>query len=550
MKRQALFYIGIYALIIAITAGFIPVWRVMDWHFFSWMHRGSAVPVADDVVIVDVPYDENLGAFRNRMTKLMTVMAEQPDDLPGIVVLDTWVSADTSGLGGLRNAVRRLIDERVPVYAGVNPTREGKPGQLDPDYMDRHAQSFYDMLNGKGHTRFSHIAGVIHYNPKLELASPGGSGTSFIQALPAIIARNHYNVPVTSEPVIVNLGDIEELRQRIYTFRSDAAGSTSFNPAYNGLNRAEGETAEAPSFRGKLVVVGSLHKDREKFEQLSGPEILSFAISERILPKGSILNPKALESPVLLFVIVVTSAGLSAILFRFLLLKLSFLRSNLWLTALLSMCAVLMLLVMWVLGLSMLNRVYTQVTLVAISTLVSTGLTWFAIRRDKEQKLIAPPAEESGKDGDDLHEYDVFISYARTSENLEWVKASLYEELQKLRKADGSKLRVFFDQRGIEPGEDWYRKLALAIEGSRFFIPVYTSDYFSRAFCQFEMKRAAPRHESLGDFIIPIARDDVEVPTQYDHIHYIDVRSDPDFMDRVIERIRKSIRVSKKGETK
>jgi hypothetical protein len=29
------------------------------------------------------------------------------------------------------------------------------------------------------------------------------------------------------------------------------------------------------------------------------------------------------------------------------------------------------------------------------------------------------------------------------------------------------------------------------------------------------------------------------VPTQYNHIQYLDVRTDADFMDRIVERIRK-----------
>jgi hypothetical protein len=69
---------------------------------------------------------------------------------------------------------------------------------------------------------------------------------------------------------------------------------------------------------------------------------------------------------------------------------------------------------------------------------------------------------------------------------------------------------------------------------------VYTADYFEeKTYRDLEMNRAAIRHVELGDFIIPIARDDVKVPAQYDHIQYLDVRMDPDFMERVAERIRK-----------
>jgi hypothetical protein len=115
----------------------------------------------------------------------------------------------------------------------------------------------------------------------------------------------------------------------------------------------------------------------------------------------------------------------------------------------------------------------------------------------------------------------------------------VYERLLKERNTDGSALRVFFDQRSIDPGEDFYKELALAIQGSRFFLPVYTSEYFTRAFCKFEIQRAALRHVQLGDFIVAIAREAVKIPIQFDHINYVDVEAAPDFMDRVVERIRK-----------
>jgi hypothetical protein len=540
MKQQAFIYTGIYALIMAITIVLIPGWTVADWRFFSWLHRGSALPISADVVIVDVPYHENLAVFRTEMSRLLSSFAEKPDNLPKLVVLDTWVAADTSGLSGLKKAVRQLSNADVPVYASIDLTREGKPEQLDPDYMDRHAQSFYDFIDGKGHTKFNHIASVIHYEPRLELSSSEQAGSQYVQALPVMIAMNHYNVPSTTKQVIVNLGDIEELRHRIYTFHHTENRASSFFSTYSGTGGSEPIQTVAPSFRGKLVVVGSLYKDRNKFKQLSGPEVLAFAISERILPKSGNRQPELLENPLLLFVMVVAFAYLLMLLFHFFYRKLPLLRSRLWLIAMLSMSAVLLLLVLSVLGFWLLNLVYTQVTLVAISIVVSTGVVWFSVLRDMEGKLIAPPSEKSGNDSVGLPVYDVFISYARTPENSAWVKAQVYEQLLKLRKPDGSPLRVFFDQRGIDPGENWVRKLALAIQGSRFFIPVYTADYFEeKTYRDLEMNRAAIRHVELGDFIIPIARDDVKVPAQYDHIQYLDVRMDPDFMERVAERIRK-----------
>jgi len=207
--------------------------------------------------------------------------------------------------------------------------------------------------------------------------------------------------------------------------------------------------------------------------------------------------------------------------------------------------------VLWVLGLSLLNRVYTQVTLVAISIVVATGLTWFTVQRDLELKLIAPPSKKNGTDREEFLEYDVFISYSRTSENSAWVKAQVYEQLLKLRKVNGSPLRVFFDEQDIKIGADWFDKLGLAIHGSRFFIPVYTTDYFTKKYCKKEMRWAARRHVDLDeDFILPIACEDVKIPEQYKDIQYLDVRTAPDFMDRIAERIRERDSVTGKGSEK
>lgn len=535
-------HVGIYAVIMAITSVLIPAWRYADWHFFSLLHRGSAAPVSDDIVIVDVPYHENLAAFRSEMSMLLGRMAEKPDNLPKLVVLDTWISADTSGLSGLKKSLRQLTDVKVPVYAGVNPTREGNTDEFDPEYMNRHAGSFYAMLDGHGHTRFEHIAGVVKYNPKLEFNLPSSiEGSQYVQALPVMLAMNHYGVPATSKQVVVNLGDIEPLRQRILTFRHQKSGRTFFSGTYNMVGSPPVQTTE-PSFRGKIVIVGSLHKDRNKFEQLAGPEVLASAINERIFPKNGSTQPELLENPWLLLAMVVTFAVLSALLFRFLYRKLPPRWTRMWVIASLSMCAALLLLVLWVWGFFLLNLVYTQVTLVAISVAVSTGLSWFSVTRYTQPKQVISAGEKM--------EYDVFISYARTAENSAWVKAQIYERLLKLRKADGTSLRVFFDQRDIEPGEDWYKKLALAIQGSRFFLPVYTADYFTRKFCEFEMELAAIRHVELGDFIVAIARDDIKVPFQYFRIQYLDVRTDQDFMERVAQRIMKREAVVGKGEEK
>jgi hypothetical protein len=479
------------------------------------------------------------------VTGLLNAMATRSGPLPKGVVLDMWISKDEPGLTGLQEAVRRLQASHVKVYAAVDPMMEGAPGQLDPDYMERHALRLYDLLDGKGHTLFDHRHEVAKYDP--ELVIPMTSGSEHLQALPVKIATDFYDRSLTAagDPIIVNMGEPKELRTRTYTFQLGEGGSPTFTQ-YQPGGGASGQTAE-PDFGSKLVIVASLEKDRPGIRELSRAEVLAFAISERILPSDSARRPELLATPVLLLALVALFAALAAALFWLLFRKWARFRSRLWLLALASAGACLLGLALWVTGMSMLNRVYPQVTLVGIGILLSTVLSWRYTQRGLELRLITPPTDKPEAGREELPSYDVFISYGRTPENLAWVKENVYEWLLKERKADGTPLRIFFDQRSIEPGEDWFAKLALAIEGSRFFLPVYTSDYFSRRFCQFEMQRAAPRHVVLGDFIVAIAREAIKIPTQYDHIQCLDVQTDPHFMNRVVDRIRKREQVSPGG---
>lgn len=517
-----------------LSAYFVPTWGTVDWWIFAKLNRVPALAIDNKVILIDVPWD-NLEMFRNRVAGLLKTIAGKSDALPQTVVLDMWFSGeDSRGLVGLEEAIRQLDkDKKVAVYATINPQREQSgSGQHDPDYMKHHAQILYGLLDGVGHTKIDSLYGVAKYEP--ELVMPGGET---FPALPVLIARNYNpSLPTTREPIILKMGNLEELRQRTYTFRLGADGRSIFTQ--NQANGGGTPLEVVPDFSHKIVVVGSMGEDRPGFRDLSGPEILAFAISERILPVGSARRTEVFAHPILLVVLVALFAVLAASLFWLLFRKLRRFRSRLWVLALLSIGICLSGLALWVLGLFLVKNIYPQVTLVAIGILLSTGLSWFYTQRGLELKLIMPPTEKPAA-VEELPAYDVFISYARTPENLTWVKENIYERLLKEQSADGSELRIFFDQRSIEPGVDFYEKLALAIQGSRFFLPVYTSDYFTRDFCKFEIQRAALRHVKLGDFINPIAREAVKIPTQYDHINYLDIHSAPDFMDRLMERIKK-----------
>jgi hypothetical protein len=91
--------------------------------------------------------------------------------------------------------------------------------------------------------------------------------------------------------------------------------------------------------------------------------------------------------------------------------------------------------------------------------------------------------------------YDVFISYAR--KDLEWVKGNLHEPLLRCRRPGvGTSTHIFFDlsEEGVTVGKNYYDALVEAISSSRFFLPVYSSAYFDRPMCRWELDIALGLH--------------------------------------------------------
>lgn len=70
----------------------------------------------------------------------------------------------------------------------------------------------------------------------------------------------------------------------------------------------------------------------------------------------------------------------------------------------------------------------------------------------------------------------------------------------------GKKLEIFVDRTHIQWGEPWRDRLNLALEDTKFFIPVITPRYFESAECRRELLKFAGNAESLGvgQLILPI----------------------------------------------
>jgi hypothetical protein len=139
----------------------------------------------------------------------------------------------------------------------------------------------------------------------------------------------------------------------------------------------------------------------------------------------------------------------------------------------------------------------------------------------------------------DPKQYDVFISYRRT-ESKEWVRSSLFEQLQLCTTRDGARPEIFFDMSEIQPGQQYLTVLADGILNSRRFVPVYTPDYFDSEFCNWEISRAFEL-DPMGrrQLIIPLLlKDEAEskIAFSYRGIQFLRV-SDADWFERLCRNL-------------
>lgn len=104
------------------------------------------------------------------------------------------------------------------------------------------------------------------------------------------------------------------------------------------------------------------------------------------------------------------------------------------------------------------------------------------------ERIEALWRERDRRESVEKYDYDVFISYAH--EDGAWVYEHVYVPFRDATLPTGKKLAVFFDTSSIRSGTGWQTMLSLAIDGSRFIVPVYTETYFKQPYCRFEILRA------------------------------------------------------------
>jgi hypothetical protein len=98
-----------------------------------------------------------------------------------------------------------------------------------------------------------------------------------------------------------------------------------------------------------------------------------------------------------------------------------------------------------------------------------------------------------------VYEYDVFISYQRTSPTVPlWIKNHFYPRLlEALDDNADFDVKIFYDEE-MPVGVDWPKKYQSALGRTRILLPVCSPKYFQDEWCLAEWHSMAEREEVLG----------------------------------------------------
>ena len=96
------------------------------------------------------------------------------------------------------------------------------------------------------------------------------------------------------------------------------------------------------------------------------------------------------------------------------------------------------------------------------------------------------------------YQNDIFISYKRNAETLQWIKKHFYPLLEvRVELELGRRPNIYLDDQ-IESGTSWPLELARAISDSKILIPLWTKTYFNSKWCTQELSHMLGRERLTG----------------------------------------------------
>jgi hypothetical protein len=540
------FLAGVYFATMAVAAYWLP--HEWDWEVLRWLSAGVPPTLSSDVSIVDVDRDpSDVPAFRRRIAEFLDGLVKSSHQ-PGAVILDVefvpcqsdpcgepMASARAALVTSIRNAARHF-----PVYATEEPAIGRDDVVIGP--LDAKDPEIYRTLSGAAQTRFISVPSakglfyrICYAGVPLEDVSGNVEGTENIWAMVARVLMTQHGFaaspPCDQTHVPVRLGPSIPLRSPfVYEF----TGERSF---------AHYADIDDKTF----VIVGTMRYDRLPFDNRSGPEVLAWALSNA-LDEGALIGKSSyydvLPQNGALLVLIPLFSAISVLAYAALFAPLRNMRlrslraSSPWICAAFAATVGLAVFAAFEGWLFLSHHLQPQVALIALGVLVASGLSGVRgtqLQAEESAALDAPAGIEK-------YDYDVFVSYAHGEHD--WVVEHVVRPLRAARLHDGQKLTIFFDNESIRAGTAWQTKIALAIDASRFIIPVYSAAYFSQPYCRFEILRAHRKWIRLGmgsRCVLPIMRGYPDIPAEVDDIQAVSVDARPDIVDQHVAEIVESL---------
>lgn len=531
MRRPA--WLGATAALLLVYAALMLVAARLPW-FYDWdwlaFERLAALhpPVlASNVAVVDLTdYDGRTEAAltrsRGTLAAFLAGVRARPDDQPRAVILDFSFSAGPQS-APLARALAAM-PEQTPVFATVNllsdATDAAVAAQQAAAALDGLDPAIVRNLAGVGAATFGRHEGSdgLAY----QICFPLGAGTGGI-------ARTVWSLPYVVVPPPPADGCDPERRMVV------RLGALSAAQEPLKIEAAHPFPAET-SFAGKYVVVGALAHDVGGLGDYPNPLILTWALSDRLQPHDdAFFAPLLLDRAVVLFVVgyslltLLAFGALFALTRRLPMGRLR--RVSPWLCAAAAGSLGLAMLACVETALLAAHVIQPQVSLSACGIVLTAllagirgrGILLDQIRREQPDTTAAP-------------DYDVFLSYAHDERG--WVEEHVLAPLRAAQPAGTRPLRIFYDRTSIDVGASWQETIALAIDGSRFIVPVYSEAYFGRNYCRYEIMRAHLKWIASGRAcVLPIMRGRPAIPAAINDIQAVSIDDDPEVVARVVAKI-------------
>lgn len=122
---------------------------------------------------------------------------------------------------------------------------------------------------------------------------------------------------------------------------------------------------------------------------------------------------------------------------------------------------------------------------------------------DEIKKKLGTPFQDAGhavspSDVVGGYAYDIFISYRRREPVMRWVQEHFYERLHEWLSEKMTREPNIFIDKQIETGAPWRDELRVALQTSRFLVPIWSPSYFRSSWCLAEWQTMLAREKQLG----------------------------------------------------